>query len=1413
VTRDARPPGETSGRPRRRLRFVTPPSLGQGKSGRAAARMERFLSRWLAPGFDVEVSVAETYAELARALSSGQAEIGWTPPLVGARVAASGGRSLVRVVRGGASTFRAAIVCQKGRPVDPSNLFGMRAVWVDRESTAGYLLPRAWVRSLGFDPDKVFASERFAGSHRAAIEELLGDRADLTAVFAAAADSERPHSAMAELSPAEQARLSIVAYTEEAPNDTIMVAPGVDEETYRYLQRRLLSAVDDAEGSRMLHEVYDAESLTAVPEDAGRAMQDIVLATFGLVASPNACGGCGGRVSPSARFCERCGVPVRRSTWVTSSESEAAAVEPPPPSVVPVSGRWASAPPATGAAAEGVWFEERKLATVLFGDLSNFTEISSQLEPDAVRELANECFEPVSAEVERRGGRIVKYIGDGVMAVFGVPLSSEDDPKRAVRAALSMVSRLDEASDRIAARYGVRVGMRIGINTGWMMVGTVGGRGHTSLDVMGWTVNVASRIEGMARTGEILTGHATYRLVEGDFEVEPLGPVRLKGVPEPIPLFKVIAERIEDARASERGLRTEVFLRDRELAVLEDAFDAAATRGRARVVKLIADAGLGKSRLVEQLALEIGADARRPEILRAAGVLGATATVTPLHLLERLIRQRFGVRADQPVMEARERVVTGIAGAWGPLERDAGEKEAALLADLGALGAPYGADVPISARDHSGSQDTVFAAFAAWIRRLARERPVCMILSDLQWADDRSLDFIERLPAALGDAPVLLVVTARPELDERKPGWLEPHDDSSARVDLRPLTAEQMTRFIAPLLGEASAIPERLQAELCTRAEGNPEFARELVRLLVDRGALVLGEDGRPAGWRPDRLGAITLPETVQGALQARLDGLPRPERELLRRAAVVGRMFWRGAVEWLSDGGAPFPAEVGTLLESLEAKGLVRESDSPVLEGEQEFSFHTQALREITYQSIPRQAREAAHRRVAAWLRDRGELWQGAHAELAGHLDAGGAAAEARRAYIRAARHAASIFANEEAVGFYERALALGASPAGAPAESSALRRELAVARARVGRFDEALEALDAAAHDLEAAGTPPDDEVFGWLELERSRVLKDCGRNDALVAAVDRGLAVVEARAPSVLQVLLYATRAFARFERNDPAGARADCEAGLVAGEAIATRDPSWQQAMARLNNTLGGIRLYYLGDLDGAEDCYKRALALRRDAGDQQGELDALVNLGAIAFERRDYPKAASHFEEGLGLARKAHWVKYIAVCASNLGQALLAAGSAAQAVLVLEDAERLAHSAGLLEVHADSTRALAEARLRSGSPQEAYADALKSIDYALQAGIPRFEAAAHAVAMECLLAGARREGGTGAPLEHARTHLDAAIRILRASGHSTALAEIAELESKLERAARGWTPTVVVDRPVPPAPPSRGKRRG
>lgn len=1363
------------GLPRRQLRFVAPPSLGAGHG--AARRLEAVLARHLSALESVEVTVVESYAELGRLLTAGHADLGWAPPLVGARVEANGGRMLARSVRLGAATCRAALIARAGGAVDPSSLVGLRAVWVDRESTCGYLLPRAWIRGLGFDPDRIFSEERFVGTYAAAVQEVALGRADVTSVYAASASARRPYIGIDDLPPATRALLSPIALTVEAPNDGVVAAPGLDDETAAYLRRRLVSLTDDPEGPGVLAEIFHADSFEDPPEHGPRAMQELVLATFGLGSTPTACSACGARVPREARYCDRCGAPIRRASWVPPPLAGPASIDP-----ASMGGR-ASGPQSQRAPdlGEGSWFEERKLATVLFGDLSSFTDLSSRLEPDAVRELANACFEPLSAEIERHGGRVVKYIGDGVLAVFGVPKGQEDDPRRAVTAALSMRHRLSEVSKRLEPRLGAPVRMRIGINTGWLMVGTVGGRGQ--LDVMGWTVNVASRIEGVAHADEILIGHATHRLCEGDFDVEALGPMRLRGVSEPIPLYRVLGERVEDSRASEGKPRTLAVLREAELDAIERAFDEVVAQSSPRVVEIVADSGLGKGRLVDLFCARVAAGPARPEILRAGGVLGATEAAAPLSLFERLLRRRFGVRGDEAAAAVRDRLVRGVAAAWEPGD-PAAARPATLLAELAAFVAPSGSDVPASSREPMGSPEAVIGALAAWLRRLGESRPVCLVLSNLQWADDRSLDLVEQLPRHLAGAPVFFLLTARPEIADRgrladsrvehRPlPWLP----GALRMSLGALPHDVMSRWLESLTGDAR-LPERLQAELIARAEGNPEFLRQLVRLLVDRGALLVGDDGRPAGLRPERLGAIELPETVQGALQARLDGLPWAEREVLRRAAVVGRIFWLGALEALCEAQSPGPSEVAALCESLEAKGLVREARTAVLAGERELEFATQALRDITYQSIPRHAREAAHLRIASWLRERGGAARVAYAEIAGHLAAGGAVEEARSAYVQAARHAARLFANEDAVRLFERALDGWVDAR--LAERATVRRELAALLGRAGRYDEALASLDAAQHDLEALGVPEGDPTLGWIEIERARILKDRGDNAGVVAAVDRGLAVAGRGQAGVLSMMLYALRAFARFEQGDVAGARADCEEGLRIGEGRAGRGATRAQATARLYNTLGGIHLVAEGDLDGAARCYEHARRLRASIGDEQGELDALVNLGAIAFERRAFADAASLFERGLALARRAHWVKYVAVCESNLGQARLCAGDAAGALSTLEEAERLAEQAGMVEVRADTARALAEAELAVGRAELALSCAERAVELARDAKSPRFEAAAHRVAIDALAAGALAEGGA----ERAREHRAAAAALLRGVSGAAAEAEIAALDARV-----------------------------
>ncbi len=264
----------------RLLRFAIPPSLGAGKASRIGERLQAFLAAQLSPRAEVEVVVAESYPALGQHLLKGTADAGWAPPLVCARVEAHGGRAVARAVRGGASSFRAALVCRRDKPLDPARLLGLSAAWVDRDSTAGYLLPQAWVRSRGLDPYKVFVRERFVGSFRAAAEEVASGKADVTATFASAPSATRAILGIDDLPRALRDRLKVFAFTGESPNDAVVVGPAVSDLAGKDLARRLLAASDEPEGKKLLAEVFDAERFEPAPKDGYRVLYNLVLSTL-----------------------------------------------------------------------------------------------------------------------------------------------------------------------------------------------------------------------------------------------------------------------------------------------------------------------------------------------------------------------------------------------------------------------------------------------------------------------------------------------------------------------------------------------------------------------------------------------------------------------------------------------------------------------------------------------------------------------------------------------------------------------------------------------------------------------------------------------------------------------------------------------------------------------------------------------------------------------------------------------------------------------------------------------------------------------------------------------------------------------------------------------------------------------------
>jgi class 3 adenylate cyclase/tetratricopeptide (TPR) repeat protein len=1110
-----------------------------------------------------------------------------------------------------------------------------------------------------------------------------------------------------------------------------------------------------------------AKSLGAVAPDAPKSLVEVVDRALSFDKADR---------WPSARAMQhalRAAFPDLQRQYRTSVPASSAVSPAMHGSEPPVSlGLGLGSQPPASAIGSGRWAEERKLATVVFADIVGFSAMSNDLEPDEVHQLANAFFEPLSREVEREGGTVIKYIGDGVMAVFGVPITHEDDASRAVRAALAMTTRVRE----IARERNHELALRVGINTGLVMVGTVGVGNRASADIMGATVNVASRIQSAASPGDVLVGAATERLVHDRFEVDSVPPVQVKGVSVPVLMFRVERERDDDAASSVRlrsASGTPFFARHKELELLlrlYEASQAGATEGGTlRVAELVGEMGLGKGHLLKQLRIALGARDPAPHVLHATRLIAGA----PLGFVGKMLRARFNVRVDESPEAVRGRVVDAVAMAWTGNEVEDGREAGRLLADLVAP-TPV---APLMETEISTDATRTVSAFSDWIRRLARQKPVVMLVEQVQWSDQGSLDLLQYLIRALRRERVFLVISARPEATEQVPPWMT-GSDIRTKIELQPFSEEVMERFLDDLFRQVPSFPRDVKREIIRRAEGNPEMCKELVRLLVDRGALAVDEHHVPIKWDKNRSAKLDLPDTVRGVLQARLDGLLPAHKEILKMASVIGRVFWVGALR------AVLPPELSAdelaaSLDTLRARELIKPQPSSSVSGERELSFATQALCDASYELVPRAQSIAAHRKVAEWLSARGELWEGGHANLAAHLEAAGEKPRARRLYLNAARHAVSVCAYPEAVGFFDRVASLW------NAETSnddriaraGVLRERAVAESRTGRFEEALRSLDGAEVDFRAAGVAEDDAVHAWVLLERGSVLKEYGRIVESIDTLSRAIEMCRAQAaPSVLQMRVYGARAFQLATKGDRELAKKDVEEGLRIGTLLHMRDAAWYVAMARLKDAEGSI-FFFGGELAGAEEAFKASLELSELAGDTHGMPDGLVNLGGVAYTRGDHAAAAVYYERALAAAKKARWTAREAVGHSNLGQVKLVLGEHELAAQHLEMACRLGEEGGYLDVLADSSRALVEVELARGAIDAAIERIPVAIAHGERSKTPSFLAMAHAAAMDVWLAKLHRDRDRTA-FEKARHHKEAACVILSQIGQANTAETVA-----------------------------------
>jgi class 3 adenylate cyclase len=594
------------------------------------------------------------------------------------------------------------------------------------------------------------------------------------------------------------------------------------------------------------------------------------------------CDRCGTEVPSGARFCPACAAPV---------------------------------------AAESVTVE-RKLATVLFADLVGSTALAGSEDPERTRALLDRFYGAMAEEIELVGGTIEKFAGDAVMAAFGVPSALEDHAERALHAALGMQRRLAELFEG-------QLELRIGVNTGDVVVGQA--RAGSSF-VTGDAVNIAARLEQAAAPGAILAGERTVAAARGAFEFEQPAAVEAKGKAE-----GVVARRVVRALSLMRprgvsGLTRAFVGRDQELERLRGAYRAAVEQHRPRLVTILGDAGVGKTRLVRELWQWL--PEQKPEPLRRTGRCLSYGTGIAYWALGEVLREHLGLLESDPPELALDRL---------------GGREI--------LGLTLGLDVardlhPLAARDRF--QDS----WAEFLTEVVAEGPAVVLIEDIHWAEVQLLDLLEYVLGSV-QGPLLVIATARPELLQRRPGWVGRADGEL--LELEPLSSQDSVRMLGEML--AGGLPVELSELIVERAEGNPFFVEELLGVLIDRGVLFPQNGSWALGELPPE---FTMPDSVHAVLAARIDLLGAAEKSALQAAAVIGRVFWTGPVYEL--------VEAKPDMSVLEDRDFVRRRAGSSMADEREYVIKHALTREVAYESLPRARRARMHAAFAAWLERRGQ-------------------------------------------------------------------------------------------------------------------------------------------------------------------------------------------------------------------------------------------------------------------------------------------------------------------------------------------------------------------------------------------------------------------------------------------------------
>ena len=908
------------------------------------------------------------------------------------------------------------------------------------------------------------------------------------------------------------------------------------------------------------------------------------------------CPQCGTTNPPQAQFCMRCGTALVQRC----------------PTCGRVNPSGAQFCLQCGTPLQGTGAAERRVVTVLFADLAGSTRLTKQLDPEPMRALIARFFAAMREEITRYGGTVEKFIGDAVMAVFGMPAAHEDDPERALRAALAMQRRMASLNAELDADLHLRIAITTGEVVADLLAAAAG-----QFMVTGEVVNFAARLQAQAPPDGIVMDDRTCEATRHAIAHEPLPPLEGEEFGAR-PRFRVTG--LTD-KPPARRLQAEMIGRDEEMRFLTALYRRVVEGQHPHLVTVAAVAGIGKTRLVEEFLQNLKHGDAPPHILRGrCPAYGEGLTYWPL---AEMLKQECDIKDSDPLAVAGQKLHDGVLRVCAPvLGSDESEMLADDLATIVGTEIPRDYDTlwktrlarlktlvdgrPVAVRDPSVGSETrhssevVLHSLRGFLYARARSGPLVLVFEDLHWAEQSLLELLERLTARGGEAPMLILCLARPDLLDRHPTWgvrLREH----TTLTLSPLSPAHSARLITEAL-RGTVLPTDVRDAVLSRAEGNPFFLSEIMSRLIDEGSL--RHEGGKWKWVSRSLD-IRIPDTIQGLLLSRLDLLSPLEKRVIQDASVVGRIFWPGAINAVD---SLSPDETAAAMARLVERDLIEERPASSLAGEREFAFSHALIREVAYTTLPKTARSEHHRRLATWLQesapDHGEEFLEI---LAHHLEhawryrfetgdhADELARDAVDALRRAARRATALGTLPEARRLYERALTI-----------------------------------------VRSAGLHADATLYAELLTDHSDVVKWMSAPATVFASTETVLQLAQQIGRDDLLARAWLNRAFAEYDKNSLQTAESALHKALELFKRLADR-----QGEAEVYELLGIITHSLRGRLSKAQTAYRKALELYEAMGEGKGAARTTAFLGRALLDAGELAQAKPLLLNALGLARTHH----------------------------------------------------------------------------------------------------------------------------------------------------------------------------